>query len=541
MDHLILAFSQLSPYLDLAFPGGQTPRQEVIERLLGISRGTVPVTVVLPAGNDSRQNDPHWADPQRAGSVFPDSWQVLFLEDLSAAASLEAISRALPRDAGHLTWVDGDAPFFSPALTRYLQELHSRSWCDYTFADGFPQGYAPQILRRETLPVLAALAGGKDLSWSRTVLFDTISLDINAFDIETEAACDDYALLRLSLTVDSRANYLLCRALAEEGLGKPWEPPQVLDPFRERFPDGDDPLLQRITEDRLLGRTLPRYIQIQLTTRRAQTPLFLPPVPGAPSTEDGREGSPEEAHRDMSPETFGAILDEIATVAPEAVISLGYYGEPGLCPRFSELLDALERVPRARVYLETSGTGWSRENREALLARHNLLEAVIVEVDAAREETYQALRGPGWEEVQSFIGEIGQTLAGRIYVQATRMTDNEWELQDFFRHWQDQPGLTPLIQKYNSCAGVLPDRRVADLSPLERVPCRHLERDLVILADGRVIGCLQDLQAQTIRGVCPRDSLVAIWDQGKDDYGRHLRQDYPEICRKCDEYYTINA
>ncbi|SIQ01556.1 spiro-SPASM protein [Alkalispirochaeta americana] len=536
MDHLILAFPQLSPYLDQAFPGGVTPREEVVERLLGVSRGTVPVTVVFPVGEESGREC-----SDQAKAVFPASWHILPLEDTTAAGALGAIARALPPETEHLTWVDGNAPFFSPALTGYLQTLHSRSWCDYTFGDGFPQGYAPQIIRRDTLPVLAALAEGRDLVWSSSVLFDTISLDINAFDIETEAACDDYALLRLSLTVDSRANYLLCCALAKRGLGKPWDPSRSFDPFRERFPDGEDPLLQCLKEDRLLGRTLPRYIQIQLTTRRDQQPLFLPPVPGAPPAGDPSGEKSKENHRDMTPEAFGAILEDLSRFSPEAVISLGYYGEPGLSPHLPQLLDSLALVPRATVYLETSGVGWSQENRAALLASHDQLQAVIVEVDAAREETYQALRGQGWEEARAFIEEIRHVLAGRIHIQATRMIENEWELQEFFQYWQDQTGLRPLIQKYNSCAGVLPERRVADLSPLKRTPCRHLERDLVILADGRVIGCLQDLQAKSLRGICPGDSLETVWEHGREDYRRHLSQDYPQLCRNCDEYYTINA
>ena len=36
------------------------------------------------------------------------------------------------------------------------------------------------------------------------------------------------------------------------------------------------------------------------------------------------------------------------------------------------------------------------------------------------------------------------------------------------------------------------------------------------------------------------EGLESIWSAGEEFYLRHLRQDYPEMCRKCDEYYTYN-
>ena len=84
------------------------------------------------------------------------------------------------------------------------------------------------------------------------------------------------------------------------------------------------------------------------------------------------------------------------------------------------------------------------------------------------------------------------------------------------------------------------DRSVTDLSPLKRMPCWHLKRDVNILIDGRVIMCREDLQAQTVWGNLLREPLDEIWSKGQVLYDRHLNQDYPDICRKCDEYYTFN-
>ncbi len=521
MDHLILAFSRATPYLELAFHDGTTPldhlRSRVEALLADIHRPEEPaVTLVIPRD----------FDPPR---VVPGQ-NVLILEDDNGAAAFRRVHEEIPPDREHVIWLDGDAPFVSLPLARFLRQLHRRSWCDYTFGDGFPGGYAVQILRRETLPVLATLADSRDLPWTRTVVFDALSVDINAFDVETEAAAEDYSLLRAELTVDSRANYLLCRRLAERGLvttdvGGKSEATADPDPFTERYPDDRDPLLRTLLEEPLLRRTVPRYVQLQVTDRLSQVPVYSPFESGG---------------TEIAPELLESIVREVHTETPEAILAVGYRGEPGLYRAFPAAVEVFRRYPEHPVYLETSGVGWTRENLEAL-ERWRSPGAVIVELDAVREETYRKLRGTGMEEALAFVERMRRAHPGRVYVQAVRMNDNEWELQEFYKHWQSVDGVQPLIQKYNSFAGRLPDRRVADLTPLKRVPCRHLERDLVVLVDGTVPRCFQDLQSQTVRGILPEDSLEAIWKKGEDDFDAHVREEYPALCRSCDEYYTINA
>jgi hypothetical protein len=52
-----------------------------------------------------------------------------------------------------------------------------------------------------------------------------------------------------------------------------------------------------------------------------------------------------------------------------------------------------------------------------------------------------------------------------------------------------------ILQKQNVYLGRVEDRRYSDLSPVERIPCWHLQRDLFILSDGTVGFCKQDVDA----------------------------------------------
>jgi spiro-SPASM protein len=86
----------------------------------------------------------------------------------------------------------------------------------------------------------------------------------------------------------------------------------------------------------------------------------------------------------------------------------------------------------------------------------------------------------------------------------------------------------------------LPQRKVTDLSPLDRFPCRHLQRDLSVLLDGTVPLCREDIHKTTVLGNLLTGSLEAIWEKGAPHYRRQLAKNYTAICGKCDEYYTYN-
>ncbi|MCK5007497.1 MAG: SPASM domain-containing protein, partial [Spirochaetales bacterium] len=86
----------------------------------------------------------------------------------------------------------------------------------------------------------------------------------------------------------------------------------------------------------------------------------------------------------------------------------------------------------------------------------------------------------------------------------------------------------------------LPDRRVTDLSPLKRFPCWHLKRDVAVLMDGSVCLCREDLKVEHSLGNIAKQSLEEIWAAGDRYYRDHLRERYPELCKKCDEYYSYN-
>ena len=106
----------------------------------------------------------------------------------------------------------------------------------------------------------------------------------------------------------------------------------------------------------------------------------------------------------------------------------------------------------------------------------------------------------------------------------------------------DKLGISFLLQKYNSYIGLMPEKRVSDMTPLERFFCWHLRRDLYIRADGNASFCKQDIHSEKIRGNLKTENLDIIWKTTVTDWKNNYCNAYPEKpnCENCDEYYTFN-
>ena len=168
----------------------------------------------------------------------------------------------------------------------------------------------------------------------------------------------------------------------------------------------------------------------------------------------------------------------------------------------------------------------------------------IVSLDAVTDGTYGRMRGGEGTigKASASIPLLQKYFPGNVYPQMVRTKENECELEKFYRYWKD--GGSPsagqlIIQKYDSFAGLLPDIKPADLSPVGRNPCWHIRRDMTILADGSVPVCREYMFEHIIGNVFSED-LETVWNKMTPYVSKDMKGDYDEKCRKCDEYYTFN-
>lgn len=506
----IINATGINEYALAAFAGGPSSLQRVLALAEGLA---IPGGILVLA-----QADATFTLPAEAAVVRRGQW--------SMKAVLEealAFSRGLPQ-ADSVLYLQADSPFTDPALAGRLLALHDRYRAEYTYADGYPPGFSPEILSTRALPNLRELAAKNDRSVDRDALFAVLQKDINAYDIETELSPVDLRTLRFSPVCDTRRNALAAERLWAEGV-------RSADDAIRLLPERPD-----------LLRTVPAFLWVQVSGPCAQSCSYCPyPL---------MAGDPRQATGFMPADRFGDLMAQAEALCDDLVVDLSLWGEPSLHPQIAELAEAVLARPRFSLIMETSGIGWRPGVAERIARLAGSRAHWIVSLDDADEAGYRSLRGEGKDEAEAFAERMLADFAPQVHIQAVRMRQNEERLEAFYRAWKKRSEHV-IVQKYDSFASCLPDRTVAELSPLERYPCRHLARDMAVLMDGTVPACKHSLVPDPAgsgrlvyhgaMGNAFEGGLAAAWDEAGQWYRRHAERDYPTPCGKCDEYHTFNA
>ncbi|MDR0602162.1 MAG: spiro-SPASM protein [Treponema sp.] len=451
---------------------------------------------------------------------------------------LEAVSM---REAGHdlvyFAWAD--CPFLDPDLAGAVADRHIRYAAEYSYADGWPYGFAPEILAPGTSGILYRIIGDEEggEAPARNTLFSVLQKDINAFDIEAEISSVDLRSHRLFLSADSKRNLMLLAGFAEAAGGG-------IPPARDAE--------SLMAKNPAFLRTLPNFYAIQVSGSCPQSCEYCP-YP--------RSGLPKEGF--MESGRFALLLDKIAAFSGDAVIDLSLWGELSLHPEKMELISMVLSRPELALVIETSGIGWkageleecarlSREKGGAPRTSPLPPLSWIVSLDSAGAERYRDIRGSGFPEAAECAGKLLSLFPKDAYVQAVRMAGAEDDMEKFYRFWKEtapRGASNIIIQKYDDFCGTLPKRQASDLSPVERQPCWHIMRDMSVLLDGTVPVCREYSVSGGAEGVSGgehsygnvfAESLETIWSRGMRLYEEQCACSYSALCAGCDEYYTYN-
>lgn len=467
-----------------------------------------------------------------AGLVLRENWTVSELFE-----SFSSLSKEKQADTVVYAWAD--CPFLNLEVTEEILSVHKESLAEYTFADGYPGGLCPEALDSGAASILFELsknsavsgafsAGKKNVS--RTSVFDLIKTDINSFEVETVIADNDTSLLRIELNCATKGNALGCGAMFKNGVdGKP---------------------AGLISEEACVNadvlKTVPAYYSVQITDKVLSKVIYHP---------DEMESLCGEKF--MPLEDFKKIIRKIADFSETAVVSLSAWGEATIHPDFVEIVKAALSEPGLSVLVEGD---CSELTEEMCVKLKNICDSAssesraqekprimwLVTLDAFSEKIYPVVHkseNPGnFEKSKASVALLQKYFPGNVYPQFTRMNENEPELEAFYRFWSDKdsPSRGNLtVQKYDSCCGTLPDRKPADLAPLERQVCWHLRRDMTILLNGDVPFSRGKLKSEILGNVL-KENIEEIWKKTDSEVKNQINHDFSGKCGKCDEFYTFN-
>ena len=470
-------------------------------------------------------------------SLFAEEDNIVKIGDCSSTAEVleKIVLSAQEKNADYIIFSFDDLPFINEEITKKLIEQHIKYHAEYTFSDGYPAGFAPEIINAQAAAIMAKLsrtnlkdAGEKKVS--RSVIYDFIKNDINSFDVETFIAPHDWRLLRFSFNTACKRDFLSCKAL-----------------FNSIQDKNDlcnaDKLAEAASKNVAVLKTLPAYYNIQICNSVNTNAIYNPALTVKDAVYDEK----------MSYEDFASLTKRISEFSEDAVISLSVYGEPFVHSQIMQIIENVLSYPEFSLFLETDGLNITEEicsKLKELLASCPKAKKnpypklmIAVQMDAFTKEGYAKIHKNGdFEKVTNAISLLSSYLPGSVYPQFIRMNENEEELESFFRYWNEKTspaGGNFIIQKYDNFAGLLPERKPADLSPLERNVCWHLRRDMTILANGDVCLCRSCLFENPLGNVFKED-LESIWHKSDCIVSNHVENKLNEKCGKCDEFYTFN-
>ena len=463
---------------------------------------------------------------------------------------LEEMSQACKKhDADTVIFSFDDCPFLNLEITRKLLDFHTEYKSEYTFADGYPYGFAPEIIHSGTINILYELSktSQKELgleSVNNESIFNLIKTDINSFEVETLMADEDWRLLRLKFDCGKKESFFACKALFDECKGN--------------IEQNIDDLSRLAANCPKVLKILPAFYNLQISDAITSEDIYSP---YKLAFEEKYKNPPVNYSINQSAkfnlmnfEDFSTLIDKINEYSQQAVISLSAFGDAFTHPQLLKMIEKILSYKGLSVFLESNGIfinddfcNHLKEIVDSCPPRNNGWEKVMIaiDIDAFSSSVYQKIHTNcpqnSFEKSVDAVKKLYQLLPGNVYPQFTRMNQNEEELEAFFRYWNEKSnpsGGKFIIQKYDNFCKKLPESKPADLSPLDRKVCWHLRRDLTILTNGDVPRCRECINTNIIGNVF-KNSLEDIWNKNESLIQAHINHQYDEICGKCDEYYTF--
>lgn len=511
---LVHAKDPLASVIDPLAPAGKGSAEIVLEKMSGLSFEKV---LLLPGAAPKDQQDFLSSLAEKYGAL-PVRTRNPVRNNADLYKELNALCRE--KGFGHIVLLYADSPLLDTAVLQKLFSLHTEGLAEYTFGDNFCEGLAPEVMSAGFLEKINGYEYKKPDILSRRV-FDCMNADINRFFIDLEVAEFDFSVMRIELVASGKRN----RSLLEKLLAHV----RVTDDYKKIY--------QAVREHPEALYLSPRYAEIAITEKDNMECSFCP----------RSKASLHGLSMDFG--LYAGILKELTAEYDDIIVEWGVRGEPLLHPEFFRFVEHTMNTPGIfNLIIGSNGLLFDRKVTEKLSQYPAEKLTVVFGLDSIRPDTFRQLRKPENPEALSVIMDNIMGFTGfhpanrsRTFVQILKMKANNLEIEDFYRFWQEK-GVNVIIQKFNSFLGLLEDQSVVDLTPLDRTPCWHLQRDLVVVADGSVPVCRQDIKKECVIGNLKEEGLSSIREKQKKYYLHNYRGDFGAfpMCRNCDEWYTYN-
>jgi len=425
-------------------------------------------------------------------------------------------------DHENFSLVQADAWFVDPEVLAEMMDLHRKYLAEFTFSENIPSGIGGEILSRTLIESLPDPGEGTKI----LTVSQAVKANINQFDVEIFYKDPDIRAKRIDfLAADPRERRIMQNIITER---------QSISPSSSEisYPSYAQ-AAETIDAHPEVLYAAPSYYEIEISSKsNHQTIYSVRPYIS-------------RAAQEMDPHLFSNLISEADSFKlPYSIAFVG--GEPLLHSSFQTITRrALESSFLKTLIIETDGL--LADDSFCAFLRHvnDPRIKVIVECCGYDEKSYLSIHGADcFLNVEKNIMELSGILNSDdqkgLYVQIMKINETEPFLDQYYDFWEGRKQ-NILLQKQNTWLDLAQDRRYYDLSPIERIPCWHLQRDLYITSDGEIPYCKQDVLCKASSS-CSKSSLPEIWNSRKEEFVRNYRRTLTEKidCASCDEWYTFN-
>ena len=245
----------------------------------------------------------------------------------------------------------------------------------------------------------------------------------------------------------------------------------------------------------------------------------------------------------LSLKLLETILEKNKEVFEGQAIWLHYRGEPLLHPQLKEVLDIFEAY-HTRTRFSTNGLLLTPQKIDMLL--NSPLESLVVSVITDNRESYEQLRGSNkYDTVRTNVDNLirmHQASGSHTKIQVMGLNYGQGvdKINGFVKYYNDL-GVEVSIHKFSD--RVLQSRYHPEFVKhplLNRLPCKWIFNDIIILCDGSITTCYFDLASRLV--LCNlRDYDYSILDVWNSDIYQRIRAEHENLhfngaCKDCTDW-----
>ncbi|MBN2403593.1 MAG: spiro-SPASM protein [Spirochaetes bacterium] len=411
----------------------------------------------------------------------------------------------------HIVKIFCDSPFLDMDIIADMINTHTKYLAEFTYSENLPSGFSCEIISKELIDAIP------DTDEKTLPLSQVIKSNINKFDVELYYKEPDIRNKRLGFrTGNPREKQILINIFNKAGcIPKYSEVKNIID----RNPD--------------VLYLSPSYVEIELTGKCALDCVFC------------FRKTLKKEHGDMDTGLFRKILRDMNYFKLPYSVCFGGSGEPLMHNNFFEILDmARNENLIENIIIETNGILAGSNYNNYLVSMNDKRLKTIFNINGMDRESYKAVHnGDFFDTVFRNITSIKEAshFDDSIYIQIMKINETEQFIDRFYDFWEKYK-IQIILQKQNTFLNRIEDRSYSDLSPLERTPCWHLQRDFNILSDGSAMFCKQDVDGNFARGNLNKDSISQIFEKSKNTFLNDYKKNFSTSpdCASCSEWYTFN-